>query len=145
MPWIKMSLIKSQASNSLKKPFTLINDPYERECLAELLDSDLIAIKKIKPECTILARYFDDFRRDLRCSCQKVYWPKIYTQESDPDFPSLINNLTDEIKRITTHQEKLIMERAASIDANCLISPKGFKNAEHLLNYWRNILNILEA
>ena len=145
MPWVKMSLLKQQASNPLKKPFALINDPHERQRLAGLLDSDLTAIKKIKPECTILERYFDDFRRDLRRSYQDDYWPKIYTQESDPDFSSLIDKLADEIKRITTYQETLIIERAGSIDANLLISPKGFKYAEDLLNYWESIRNILEA
>jgi hypothetical protein len=136
--------IKSPASDPLKKPFTVINDPHERMLLADLLDNDLIAIKKIKPECTILVKFFDDFRRDLRCSSQESYWPKIYTQESNADFPSLIIRLADEINRITAYQEKLI-GKGEGIDANVLISPKGFKNAEHLLIYWENIQSILES
>ncbi len=138
-----MSVINLPASDPLKKPFTVINDRDERRRFADLLHLDLTAIKKIG-QCAILEKYFYDFKRDLNCSYQEHYWPKIYTQEPNPDFLSLINKLTEEIKLIATHQEKLIRE-GVGIDANRLISPKGFKSAEHLLNYWTNIKNILEA
>jgi hypothetical protein len=142
MPFIKMPLTQPLSSHSLREPFTVITDAHERQHLAKTLGKDLEAINEITPKCPVLQQYFLDLCQDLNSS-QKRYWPRIYTQEPDPDFASLTRRLEEEIARVEGNQSRLIWH-GGDIKARMLVSPKGFQFAKHLLEYWDNIIKTLE-
>ena len=93
------------------------------------------------PKCPILQKYFIDLRQDLS-SPQRRYWPRIYTQEADPNFAHLAHGLKEEIARLEENQARLIWQ-GGDISARALVSPKGFEFAYHLLEYWDNMINAL--
>jgi hypothetical protein len=117
------------------QPFPMLTEE-EKMSFWMTLNHDIEAIKRIK-HCPILEQYLLDLRQVLD-SLPKAYWPQIYTQEKNPNLPSLIERLKIEIARIESSQNNLILSKT-NIDSEALVSGLGFKSANHLLEYWEII------
>jgi hypothetical protein len=144
---LKMSIlrpIQSTKNQSFMEPFPGITDQKPKE-VAKKLEKDLRAIKEIKPQCHILIKYFTELIKILS-SAPNDYWhfQRIYTHDINPNFVTLVKELKAEISSIEDNQDILI-SNYGSIDSKLLVSRFGFQSANHLLEYWNNIITKLEV
>jgi hypothetical protein len=126
------------------EPFPGITDEKPKEVVKKL-ERDLRAIKEVKPQCDILIKYFTELIKILS-SAPNNYWhfPRIYTHDINPNFVTLVKKLKAEISSIDDNQEILIAINGP-IDSKLLVSRFGFQSANHLLEYWNNIITKLEV
>ena len=142
---IKMSIlrpIQSTNNQSFMEAFPGITDEKPME-VAKKLEKDLRAIKEIKPQCDILIKYFTELIKILySVPNNNWHFPRIYTHDINPNFATLIKELKAEINSIADNQENLI-SNDGQIDSKLLVSRFGFQSANHLLEYWNNIITKL--